>query len=201
MSYGFCEFADHHLAADEAELQKANLQGITFVNSSGDSGAAECDFFATVTSDNLATRGVAVSYPASSPEVTGVGGTGILLADWDNPSFWGQPSANPTDGGTALSYVPEQVWNDDLEIAQFCAADPTNKFCTQGGTIAVPGWVPITSEATAQTDIGMSSSGGGPSNCTTVTASVCTAGLPSLHGRPSPFPVREPYGYRPTSPS
>ena len=177
LSYGFCEFADHHLAADEAELQKANLQGITFVNSSGDSGAAECDFFATVTSDNLATRGVAVSYPASSPEVTGVGGTGILLADWDNPSFWGQPSANPTDGGTALSYVPEQVWNDDLEIAQFCAADPTNKFCTQGGTIAVPGWVPITSEATAQTDIGMSSSGGGPSNCTTVTASVCTGGF------------------------
>ncbi len=178
LSYGFCEFADHHLAADEIELQMANSMGITFVNSSGDSGAAECDFFATVTSDNLATRGLAVSYPASSPEVTGVGGTGILLADWDNPTFWGQPTTNPTDGGTALSYVPEQVWNDDLEIAQFCALDPTNKFCTQGGTIAVPGWVPITNEATAQTDIGLSSSGGGPSNCTTLTGSVCAAGFP-----------------------
>ncbi len=29
--------------SNEAELQKANAEGITFVNSSGDSGAAECD--------------------------------------------------------------------------------------------------------------------------------------------------------------
>ncbi len=45
LSYGFCEFDDTLTAQDETELQKANSEGITFVNSSGDSGAAECDFF------------------------------------------------------------------------------------------------------------------------------------------------------------
>ena len=64
-----------------------------------------------------------------------------------------------------FSYVPEQVWNDDLRFMQFCVTNPTNQFCTQGGSTKVAGWVPITSEATAQTDIGISSSGGGVSNC------------------------------------
>ncbi|MGH9496315.1 MAG: Ig-like domain repeat protein, partial [Candidatus Sulfotelmatobacter sp.] len=177
LSYGFCELDDSNLTADETELKQANTEGITFVNSSGDSGAAECDYFQTVTSANLATQGIAVSYPASSPEVTGVGGTAVTLAAWNSPTYWG--STNGTNGGTALSYVPEQVWNDDLEIFQYCQANPSNLFCTQGGNMAQPGWVPITSETAAQNDIGLSSSGGGASNCTTHTNGanrVCTAG-------------------------
>ncbi len=178
LSYGLCEFDDNFLSSDETELQKANSQGITFVNSSGDSGAAECDGVSTVTSANLATKGLAVSYPASSPEVTGAGGTGVLLADWNNPTYWG--TTNGTSGGSALSYVPEQVWNDDLEIYQYCAANPTNVFCTQGGSTKVTGWVPITSEATAQTDIGLSSSGGGASNCSVQNSGLtsCVSGFP-----------------------
>ena len=50
LSYGSCEFDDNFVLdasgnplADELELMQANSQGITFVNSSGDSGAAECD--------------------------------------------------------------------------------------------------------------------------------------------------------------
>ena len=175
LSYGTCEFFDNFILSatgsgqtlsNEAELQKANAQGITFVNSSGDSGAAECDAFGTVTSTNLATQGLAVSYPASSPEVTGVGGTGVLLSAWNSPTYWG--TSNGTNGGTALSYVPEVAWNDSLEISQFCQAQgSSNKFCTQGGATAVPGWVAITSESTAQTDIGLSAGGGGASNCST----------------------------------
>jgi subtilase family serine protease len=182
LSYGFCEFDDTFMAQDEAELQKANSEGITFVNSSGDSGAAECDGFSTVTSTNLATLGLAVSYPASSPEVTGVGGTGVLLADWNNSQYWNTSNNTSGDGGSAKSYVPEQVWNDDLEIEQFCLepSNAGNKFCSQGGTTAVPGWVPITTEAAAQTDIGISSSGGGASNCATQNSgkTACVAGFP-----------------------
>ncbi len=163
LSYGECEFYDNLLPQDEVELKKANSLGITVINSSGDSGAAECDYFKTTTSTNLATQGLAVSYPASSPEVTGVGGTGVVFADWENPQYWG--TSNGSTGGSALSYVPEQVWNDDYEFAQYCKANTGSTFCKQGGSTAVPGWVPITSEATAQTDIKISSSGGGASNC------------------------------------
>jgi subtilase family serine protease len=176
LSYGFCEFDDTIINGDETELQKANSEGITFVNSSGDSGAAECDYSATFTSTSLATQGLAVSYPASSPEVTGVGGTGVTLSAWNSSTYWG--TTNGTTGGTALSYVPEQAWNDDLEIYQFCQANSGNKFCTQGGVTAVPGWVSITSEATAQTDIGVSSTGGGASNCSVVTNNACVSGFP-----------------------
>jgi len=178
LSYGLCEFDDNILPSHETFLQQANTQGITFVNSSGDSGAAECDFSGTVTSTNLATQGLAVSYPASSPEVTGVGGTGVTFAAWDSPTYWG--TANGPDGGSAISYVPEQTWNEGFEIAQYCQAHSTNEFCTQGGSTPVAGWVNITSEATAQTDIGISSGGGGASNCSVQTSdfSACVSGFP-----------------------
>jgi len=178
LSYGLCEFDDQQfLSGDETELQKANSEGITFVNSSGDTGAAECETSQTITSTNLATQGLGVSYPASSPEVTGTGGSAIPLANFGS-NYW--QASNRSDGGSALSYVPEQVWNDDAEIAEFCAQNASNSFCTQGGSTPVSGWVPITSAATAQTDIGMSSSGGGPSNCSVQNTNftACVSGFP-----------------------
>lgn len=171
LSYGECEFDDNYInspypgqtQSNEAELQMANSEGITFFNSSGDSGVAECDYYATVTSTNLATQGLAVSYPASSPEVTGVGGSAIPWDNLGNPTYWS--TTNATDGGTILKYIPEQVWNDDLEFDQYCSSTPGSQFCSQGGTTAQPGWVAITDEKTAQEDLGISSSGGGGSNC------------------------------------
>ena len=181
LSYGTCEFDDNNVltaagapAADEVELQKANSLGITFVNSTGDTGATECDFGGsngTLTSTNLATQGLAVSYPASSPEVTGVGGSAIPLANL-TPTYWG--TTNGTDGGTALSYIPEQAWNDDLEIFQLCQGN-SSTFCANGNGTGVA----ITSEATAQNAIGPSSTGGGPSNCAVQKAdfSACVSGF------------------------
>ena len=55
-----------------AVAQQANAQGITWVNSSGDAGAAACD---ANFSEPLATKGPAVRFPASIPEITAVGGT------------------------------------------------------------------------------------------------------------------------------
>jgi len=172
LSYGLCEFDDNGVLdssgaplGDESELQKASSMGITIANSTGDSGAAECDFGGsggTLVGANLATQGLAVSYPASSPQVTGVGGTSIPLANFGS-TYWS--TSNGTDGNSALSYIPEQVWNDNAEIFEFCQQNAGNTFCTQGGTTAVSGWVPIQSAADAQADIGISSTGGGPSNC------------------------------------
>ena len=196
LSYGTCEFGDNNVltstgtaGADEIELQKANSQGITFVNSTGDTGVAECDDTSTiVTNGQLATQGLALGYPASSPEVTGVGGTGIPIANFGS-NYWTQ--TNGTDGNsvTANTYIPEQAWNDDLEFFEACQGS-TLSFCTSGNGTGVP----ITSEATAQNAIGISSSGGGPSNCAqqNSTNSTCVAGFPkpswqtvTLTGQPS----------------
>ena len=189
LSYGQCEFGDNYVTdpttglpgSDELELMKANSQGITFVNSSGDSGAAECDGPNTVTTTppvNLATFGIAVSYPASSPEVTGVGGTAIPLANFTS-QYWSSPSSNATDGGTALSYIPEQSWNDNAEFAEYCAENG-GTFCSQGGTPPQTGWVSIDSSFAAQQDIGISSTGGGVSNCSVQNAgfTACVSGFP-----------------------
>ncbi len=171
LSYGFCEFDDNLLSSDESVLQQANLQGITFVNSSGDNGAAECDDNSTVTATSLATQGIAVSYPASSASVTGVGGTAIPLGNF-TATYWG--TTNGTDGGTALSYIPEQAWNDDAEILEYCQANSSNTFCSTGNGTGTA----ITSAVTAQNAIGISSTGGGASNCTVQTAnnSACVSG-------------------------
>jgi len=156
MSYGECEFDDNDLDADEVELTKANSFGITFINSTDDSGAAGCDNPTNAETNNLAVYGLAVSYPASSPEVTGVGGTAIPYPGGFTSTYWG--TTNPTDGGTAIFYIPEISWNDDVELA-----------AAFGGTAL-----------SVQEDFGISSSGGGASNCSTQTAdfSSCVTGFP-----------------------
>jgi subtilase family serine protease len=184
MSYGICEAEAEDL---ETYLVQGNAEGVTIMNSSGDQGAAGCDFGPPNESQPFspAVNGLAVSYPASSPEVTGVGGTGISLANDSYPTpspYWTTPNPNPTNGGTAVSYIPELAWNDDAEFAQFCQADSSNLFCSQGGNPATPGWVPLTASATAaqvQEDIWISAGGGGASNCFTETGGgVCEAGFP-----------------------
>lgn len=170
MSYGTCEFNDNFILdpttgaplADETELMKANSEGITFINSSGDSGAAECDppFPPAVDANNLANYGLAVSYPASSPEVTGVGGTSISYLDLQaGSSFWS--TTNSTDGQSVKSYIPEGAWNDDAELA-----------------LAFPGSGPTA--LSWQESYAVVESGGGPSNCAKQSAdnSTCVSGFP-----------------------
>ena len=165
LSYGTCErfdSAEGFIDSDEAELAFGNSEGITIVNSSGDSGAAECDF-----NSKLAKNGLAVAYPASSPEVTGIGGTLLPYPSSYDGTHFG--TINGPDGGTALGYISETVWNDDTEIANFCQLNPSSSFCTSRG---------IVDAHTAQTALGISSTGGGASNCfTTNVSGVCTGGF------------------------
>ncbi len=85
--------------------KKGNSQGITWIASSGDSGAAGCENDGGM--ETVATTGLSVNLPASIPEVTGVGGTQFNEA---GSSYWA--TSNNSSGGTALSYIPEVSWND-----------------------------------------------------------------------------------------
>ena len=58
MSYGICELYANE--GDETELQQASVEGVTILNSSGDTGAAGCDNF-TNNDNNLALYGPAVN--------------------------------------------------------------------------------------------------------------------------------------------
>lgn len=85
--------------------QQANAQGITWIASAGDSGAATCDLLYAPTPQ--ASLGPTVGFPADLPEVTAVGGTEFNDA---SGNYW---SANNANDASALSYIPETVWNSD----------------------------------------------------------------------------------------
>jgi uncharacterized protein (TIGR03437 family) len=82
--------------------QQANAQGITWLNDSGDSGAAGCDAKGAA----IATGGLGVHFPSSIPEVTSVGG---LQFNPQGVPYWAP--ANTPNQETAVSYIPEAVWN------------------------------------------------------------------------------------------
>jgi subtilase family serine protease len=111
MSYGVCEPKASALPLTTAMIlqswaQQANVEGITWVAASGDSGPAGCDPFGYMAP--YATQGLAVNLPASIPEVTGVGGTEFGSGAFS--SYWA--AQNGANGGSALSYVPEIAWNN-----------------------------------------------------------------------------------------
>jgi len=117
-SYGYCEPQISSSPASTAAYfqslaQEGNAKGITWVASSGDSGAADCD----TTSKQMATQGLAVDLPASIPEVTGVGGTEFAEG---NGNYWA--TTNNSNGSSALSYIPEIAWNDTAAIGKLLAS-------------------------------------------------------------------------------
>ncbi len=125
VSYGNCEsaFGATDIATLTTILQQANAQGQTVTAASGDSGAADCDGSSS-NPVTVATHGLAVDVPASTPYVTGMGGsefTGDAGACPPNnmctngapdTQYW-KGSSSPTDtSASAKSYIPEMVWND-----------------------------------------------------------------------------------------
>lgn len=143
ISYGNCE---KNIGSSTANIfrqwvQQANTQGQTVVAASGDDGAADCDF-----NDASATQGLAVDVPASIPEVTGVGGTefsgdpAAVVPAGSNcapaTNFWGS-SCSTTSGASALSYIPEVVWNDGVVGGNFSASGGG---ASAAGFFAKPSW-------------------------------------------------------------
>lgn len=116
MSYGTCEpdLGSSDYSTLESILEQGAIQGQSIVVAAGDAGSTAC--YADVSSNTVtaAEEELAVNYPASSAYVTGLGGTEFPSADVSstNTTYW--ESAGSSDVITsALSYIPEQVWNDD----------------------------------------------------------------------------------------
>jgi hypothetical protein len=101
----------------ESAFQQAASQGQTIMAAAGDSGSTDC--FVGAGSGNPPLSGqeaLAVDYPASSPYVTGVGGTEVSQA---NPAYltagggyWAAEGSSDIIS-SALQYIPEVVWNED----------------------------------------------------------------------------------------
>jgi len=105
-SFGGCEtgFSPTTRSATASIAGQANAQGITWLASSGDSGAAGCDL---AFDRPEATLGLAVTFPTSLPELTSVGGAEF---DEGTGNYWS--STNSATGESALSYIPETAWNE-----------------------------------------------------------------------------------------
>jgi subtilase family serine protease len=106
ISYGGCEsgFGASFLATYNQLLQLANVKGITVMSSSGDDGATDCD------TSGVATEGLTVDFPSSSPFVTSAGGT-TFSGDVNNVStYWN--TGNAANNSSAKTYIPEQPWNE-----------------------------------------------------------------------------------------
>jgi uncharacterized protein (TIGR03437 family) len=133
-SYGVCEEEISAIGTTAASLralaQQGNAEGITWLSSTGDWGAAECDRGGV----QVAAEGLAVEAPASVPEVTAVGGTEF---NEGSGAYWS--ATNSTAGVSALEYIPEMAWND---TAVSIADD--NGFSSTGGGASVfyakPAW-------------------------------------------------------------
>ncbi len=114
ISYGLCEaqLSSSDVSTLTTLTQQASAQGQTIVASSGDSGPADCDYSGDPNNPvKSATHGYAVDIPASLPNVTGMGGTEFSDGDDTGATqYWS--GTNNGNSGSALSYIPEMVWND-----------------------------------------------------------------------------------------
>jgi subtilase family serine protease len=125
LSYGECEpdLGQYYFNYFESYFQQAAAQGQTVINSAGDSGSTACYGDGNTVSVNGVPyqEQVAVSYPASSAYVTALGGTEFPAADVTAASpvtasttYWSGAASTTGDTlSSALSYIPEQAWNDD----------------------------------------------------------------------------------------
>lgn len=126
VSYGDCESAwgSSELNTLNQLFMQANAQGITIVGPAGDDGATDCDF-----SDVSATQGLAVDFPASSPYVTGMGGSMYNEGTATGATtYWLGTNGTITAGSvvtgatySAAGYLPEAVWNEDVAGTTFSA--------------------------------------------------------------------------------
>ena len=106
VSYGSCEQA---MGAAEQVFygslwQQAASQGMSVFVAAGDAGAAGCDIGADAVGAGTAVNGL-----CSSPYSTCVGGTEFNEGT-DYAEYWA--AANSKGNASALSYIPEKVWNE-----------------------------------------------------------------------------------------
>ena len=120
-SYGSCEayMGSGEMAFYNNLWQQAASEGISSFVSSGDSGAAGCNNGGSSSGSMAGVNGL-----CSSPYSTCVGGTEF---NETSGSYWS--TTNGTGGGSALSYIPEKVWNES-------ASDSGSGLWSSGGGVS-----------------------------------------------------------------
>lgn len=118
ISYGDCEtdLGSTNYNALNAILAQAASQGQSVISAAGDSGSTDCYGYTSLSA--TAQVALAVDFPASSQYVTGMGGTEFPTADvatGNNTYFAAAPTTDVVS--SALSYIPEEVWNDDVAVS------------------------------------------------------------------------------------
>ncbi len=105
-SFSTCEYfaTDARLAGISALAEQAAAQGITYFVSAGDSGAEGCDD----PSNPPAQYPISVNAFASTAFTVAVGGT-MFNENGDPSKYW---TSNTPFSETAISYIPENVWNE-----------------------------------------------------------------------------------------
>src|SRR4029077_19771699 len=118
VSYGVCEddLGQTGYSSLNLFVAQAATQGQSVIAAAGDSGSTDCDGVSGLTTAQQ--EALAVDFPASSQYVTGMGGSEFLAPDVaaSNTTYW-QASSGSDVISSALSYTPEQVWNDDSSQA------------------------------------------------------------------------------------
>jgi len=106
-SFGGCETATTSADAQSVSLlaEQAAAQGITYIVSTGDTGAEGCDNLGEITAQG----GISVNLLASTPFTVAVGGT-MFNEHGQDATYWNTTNDNTL--GSAISYIPENVWNE-----------------------------------------------------------------------------------------
>lgn len=137
-SFGSCEasFTRSEAAAVSSLAEQAAAQGITYTVAAGDSGAEGCDD----PTETKATGPVSVNLLASTPYTIAVGGT-EFNENGNNAAYW--QTTNGSGSESALSYIPEDVWNESCLAGQ-CTAGNSPALWAGGGGASVffskPSW-------------------------------------------------------------
>jgi subtilase family serine protease len=144
VSYGSCEqdMGAAELALYNSLWRQAAAQGMSVFVSSGDAGAAACSAPTAGAGSKAAVNGL-----CSSPYSTCVGGTEFDEGG-DSARYWS--SSNSGAYGSALSYIPEQVWNESASNGG------TGLWASGGGASTVyaqPAWQANVEGATAAGDM------------------------------------------------
>jgi Pro-kumamolisin, activation domain/Bacterial Ig-like domain (group 3) len=138
-SFGTCEgnVTSTESAGIAILAQQAAAQGITYVVAAGDSGSAGCDNPNTQTT---ATHGLSVNVLASTPYNVAVGGT-VFNENGHDSTYWKATNAQSTLE-SAISYIPEDAWNESCVSGQSGCSKP-NIWAGGGGAstfFSKPAW-------------------------------------------------------------
>jgi subtilase family serine protease len=177
ISFGNCESGEaSENATVNSMYQQGVSEGISITVSSADAGVAACTAQTDLgTPNDVNSNGFAVNGLASTPYNLAVGGTDFNDLDANTDSTYWSTTNQPGTLESALSHIPEMVWNDSCANPVFAQTYGTGDpivFCNTATLGTGP-------NAVANPFILISGGGGGLSSCTTTDSSGnCSGGYP-----------------------